>query len=71
MSNELYLFLVYSLIPLGVIVIALLGQPLLTLPQRIVPGLSLDGARALSVTILASLGTALEMFLAFRLIPGD
>ena len=70
MSNALYLALIYSLIPLGVLVIVLVGQPLLTAPQRVLPGISQDGARALSVTLLASAGVALMMFLAFRLLLG-
>lgn len=70
MSNALYLLLIYTLIPLGVLVIAVLGQPFLTAPQRVLPGISQEGARALSVTLLATVGVALMMFLAFRLILG-
>lgn len=70
MSNVLYLLLVYTLIPLGVLAITLLAAPMLTVPQRVWPQMSGDGARALSVGVLATLGVGLMMFLAFRLILG-
>lgn len=70
MSNVLYLLLVYTLIPLGVLVITLLAAPMLTVPQLVWPQMSEEGARALSVGGLATLGVGLMMFLAFRLILG-
>lgn len=70
MNNGIYLFLVYSLIPLGVLVVVLLGQPLLTAPQRALSRISAEGARALSVTLLTIFAIGLMMFLAFRLILG-
>lgn len=70
MSKVLYLLLVYTLIPLGVLVIIWFGEPMLTVPQRVWPQMSDEGARALSVGVLATLGVGLMMFLAFRLILG-
>lgn len=62
--NALYLFLIYALIPLAVIVVALVGRRVLTFPHRLVPGLAVEDAYVLSVTVLASLGIGLEMLFA-------
>lgn len=70
MNNALYLYLVFTLIPLAVIVIAVAGQPLLILPHRLFPRISADTAYIWGVVILAFLGTALEMMLAYPIALG-
>lgn len=70
MNNALYLLLIFTVIPLAVIVIALMGRRALLLPRRLFPRLSADSAYALSVTVLASLGMGAVMFLALARAQG-
>jgi hypothetical protein len=71
MSTGLYLALVYTLIPLAVIVLAAAGRPLLALPQRFFPRLSEDTAYTGGVATVVALGLTLMLALglagAFRL----
>ncbi len=67
MSNGLYLILVYTLIPLAVIVIAVAGRPLLTFPHRLTPRLSEDTAYTWGVAAVAVIGLALMLGLGLSL----
>ena len=70
MSTGLYLALVYTLIPLAVIVLAAVGRPLLALPHRFFPRLSADTAYtwgvATAVVVGLTLMLALGLATAFR-----
>jgi len=67
MSNGLYLTLVYTLIPLAVIVIAVAGRPLLTFPHRLTARLSEDTAYTWGVLEVAVIGLALMLGLGLSL----
>lgn len=61
MSNGLYLILIYTLIPLAVIVIAVAGRPLLTLPHHLTARLSEDTAYRWGVAGVAGIGLTLML----------
>lgn len=67
MSNGLYLLLVFTLIPLAVIVLAVIGRPLLALPHRFFPRLSEDTAYLGGAVTLVFIGIALTMYLVLSL----
>lgn len=67
MSNGLYLTLIFTLIPLVVIVAAVVGRPVLTLPHRFFPRLSEDTAYMWGAALIAFIGIALMMYLALSL----
>lgn len=67
MSNGLYLTLVFTLIPLVVIVTAVVGRPVLTLPHRFFPRLSENMAYMGGVVTTVFIGIALTMYLALSL----
>lgn len=67
MNNGLYLTLIYTLIPLAVIVMAVAGRPLLTLPHRLISRLSEETAYTWGVLAMASIGVGLMMVLGLSL----
>jgi hypothetical protein len=67
MSNGLYLILVFTLIPLAVMVMAVVGRPLLTLPHRFFSRLSEDTAYMWGAVTTAFIGIALMTYLALSL----
>jgi hypothetical protein len=66
MNNGLYLMLVWSLIPLAVVVVAVMGRPALMLPQRLFKRLSAEQVYTYSVVALAVVSIGLLGYLTLQ-----
>ncbi|MEK7327716.1 MAG: hypothetical protein AAB217_20925 [Chloroflexota bacterium] len=66
MNNGLYLMLVWSLIPLAIVIIAVFGRPVLMLPHRLVKRLSVEQVYTRSVVMLALVSIVLLGYLTLQ-----
>lgn len=66
MNNALSLILVWSLVPLAVVIIAVLGRPMLMLPHRLFKGLPAEQVYTRSIVTIALVSIGLLSYMTLQ-----